>query len=430
MKTLKRIVCIIIALYLGIYAPLKILNYILINDSRSYTRVMFHELYSQDENIDALFLGSSHCYRSLNPDIIDNIWMQNTFNGGTSSQNLDGSYIILKEAVKRNDIKEVYLEMFYTTMGSVYNARTEMTSTYIISDYLKPSFDKLYYMVTSIPKEHYLDAMIKARRNWKKAFEKDYINNLIRMKESKEYRNFQYVDNGNESYQGKGYVGNYTSIENDTFYQQEHFTPIRENRLSEDDIKYLRKIKNLCDKRDIKLTLFSSPMSNFRLCDVGNYDSYIDQVGSIANELEVEYYDFNLCKGKYLSLTSKDYYDDQHLNYAGAEKFSKCFAEFFRSDSKDRYFYSSYEEKMKNSLPELLGIITSKKDSLLTIEAIANKEVNVLYRIDVLKNKELFTYTGEDLIVSIPLEGDETVEIEFIDQDNKKELHATYLYNQ
>lgn len=85
---------------------------------------------------------------------------------------------------------------------------------------------------------------------------------------------------------------------------------------------------------------------------------------------------------------------------------------------------------MKNSLPELLGIITSKKDSLLTIEAIANKEVNVLYRIDVLKNKELFTYTGEDLIVSIPLEGDETVEIEFIDQDNKKELHATYLYNQ
>lgn len=48
----------------------KFLRYMLTDDTASYTRLTFHEMYEQD-NIDVLFIGSSHCYRSFVPDILD-----------------------------------------------------------------------------------------------------------------------------------------------------------------------------------------------------------------------------------------------------------------------------------------------------------------------------------------------------------------------
>ena len=47
------------------------LSYILIDDSSSYTRLTFHEFYTQQENIDTLYVGSSHCFRAINPQIMD-----------------------------------------------------------------------------------------------------------------------------------------------------------------------------------------------------------------------------------------------------------------------------------------------------------------------------------------------------------------------
>ncbi len=114
---IKRIFKVAVILIFGFCIPLKVLNFALVDDVRSYTRVMLHEMYTQEENIDVLFIGSSHCYRTLNPGLIDNIWSKNTFNGGTSSQSLDGSYAILNEVAKNNDLETVYLEMFYVQMG-------------------------------------------------------------------------------------------------------------------------------------------------------------------------------------------------------------------------------------------------------------------------------------------------------------------------
>ena len=64
-------------------------RYLLTDDSGSYTRMTFHEMYEQD-NIDILFVGSSHCYRSFVPEILDKKLNRSTFNIGTSSQKMDG----------------------------------------------------------------------------------------------------------------------------------------------------------------------------------------------------------------------------------------------------------------------------------------------------------------------------------------------------
>ena len=47
------------------------LNFLLVDDVHSYSRVMLGELYEQSGEIDTLFLGASNCYRSFDPAIVD-----------------------------------------------------------------------------------------------------------------------------------------------------------------------------------------------------------------------------------------------------------------------------------------------------------------------------------------------------------------------
>jgi len=100
MKYFKRF-CKIIFFFIAMFVLNEIFHYLLINDRASYTRIMLHELYQQEENIDVLFLGSSHCFHSLNPEISDNIFQSNTFNAGTSLQPLDVSYALLRKRLKQ-----------------------------------------------------------------------------------------------------------------------------------------------------------------------------------------------------------------------------------------------------------------------------------------------------------------------------------------
>ena len=46
-------------------------DFLLVDNVHSYSRVMLQELYRDAGNIDTLFLGSSHCYRSVDPAAVD-----------------------------------------------------------------------------------------------------------------------------------------------------------------------------------------------------------------------------------------------------------------------------------------------------------------------------------------------------------------------
>lgn len=424
---IKRIFKVAVILIFGFCIPLKVLNFALVDDVRSYTRVMLHEMYTQEENIDVLFIGSSHCYRTLNPGLIDNIWSKNTFNGGTSSQSLDGSYAILNEVAKNNDLETVYLEMFYVQMGGGYSNRTQLTSTYIIYDYLKPSINKYSYLLNAAPKENYIESFILARRNWKRIFEKGYINNLIEKKLSEEYKSYQYIDNGIEEYLGKGYVANYDSIEGG-YISDGDFSPTR--ALSEDDIKYIKKIKALCDKKGIRLVLFSAPMPDFRVCATGNYDSYVNELNQLASDLDFEYFDFNLCKSEFLSLAETDFYDDQHLNHLGADKFSRSFAKFFLENNYSACMYESYAEKLNYMEDIPLGVIVSKEEADLKFETVIPREMTLYYEAQVEAENDVRLYKGNGGSFSLPIDLDKNnkINISLYYGENDQSLCTKYAY--
>lgn len=83
-------------------------------------------------------MGSSHSYRSFDPDTIDPILGSHSFNLGTSQQQPDGSYWLIREAAANSPLKTVYLETFYTGYNQQKSSNVPL-ACYLITDYMRAS---------------------------------------------------------------------------------------------------------------------------------------------------------------------------------------------------------------------------------------------------------------------------------------------------
>lgn len=397
-----------------------VLEYAAVNDVERYTRLMMHELYHQEKNIDVLFLGSSRCYRSLNPSITDEIFDENTFNAGSSAQCWDGSYALLVEAGKQYDLKRVYVEIGHNRVGSVYETRKEMTSTYIISDYMRPSLNKVCYLLNASGEEYWMSSFFPLRRNWKNLFNIPEVLDTLGQKRSETYRDFQYwgnIETDTEYYAGKGHVANIRVVKCEG-YSAKGTLAKTERPFSNDDIESLEKIIRYCKKNNIELVFFSSPVADFLLAGAGDYDRYIQQASDFAKAYGIKYYDFNICKEEYFSYVSEYYCDAYHLNKYGAEAFSEIFSKFFAGEiSEEELFYPSYSAKIQSAEETLYGVTYRFKETdtakIYTFSPVQNRPFP--YKASVLKKVQ-----GADACIEIQAMGElESIQLPI---DEKGEL--------
>lgn len=390
-KIIKRIITVIcvVTLFIGCGEGFK---YILVDDTASYTRLSLHQLYNSEKNIDVLFVGSSHVYRSLIPEITDDIFGAYTFNAGTSSQAMDGSLAMIKEAVTYNNVSQIYLELYYGVAGGgAYKDRVHMTATYIISDYMKPSLRKLQYLMEASSKEHYINSFILARRNWEKIFDSEYVKNLVQRKQMDSYKNYEWVryENQIEYYVERGFVANDGVVAEDTYWNSmaydEIVVPTTVTQESDWSIS-LQSIINYCSKNDIELTLFIAPEPEWTVIGKGNYQAYHDMISEIANENNLKFYDFNLCKPEFFQLNDRRLFkDEDHLNTNGAKVFSELFAKFFTGQIKEEnLFYDTYEEKLAAEPPIVYGVAGPKEneeEGVKYARIISNRTEGIEYQI-------------------------------------------------
>ena len=141
------------------------LNFLLVDDIHSYTRVMLGELYTQSGQINTLFLGSSHCYRSFDPQIVDERLGTRSFNAGSSQQLPDGSFYLLRQALARNDLDTVYLETFFTGYNQEKSSNVPL-ACYLLTDYMDPlSIDRYAYLWEMGGAAAFLDLIFPARHS-------------------------------------------------------------------------------------------------------------------------------------------------------------------------------------------------------------------------------------------------------------------------
>ena len=338
----------------------KMLSFLLLDDTESYTRVMMHQLHHPEQNIDILFFGSSHVYRSLIPEITDESFGAYTFNAGTSSQKLDGSYELIREAAADNDLQHVYLELYYGVANETdTESRTEMRSTYIISDYMKPTVRKLQYLIEASPKEYLINSFIPPRRNWTGLFDPAAMYSLAVKKCSAEYRNYEWIapENTDEFYIDRGFVGNEGSANPEDLWNSMAYDPVTvRDSIGRGDLWYgsLERIVRFCRNSGIALTFFIAPEQETTIVGRGNYQEYHDLIEGIASEYQVSFYDFNLCRPEFFDANDKSLFkDEDHLNTRGAEIFSRLSGDFFSGKiQEDVLFYDSYTDKINaNSIP-------------------------------------------------------------------------------
>ncbi len=314
---------------------------------RAHSRIMIHELYNGKDNIDVLFLGSSHTYHSINPVVVDESTNYNSFNAGSSSQTMDTSLVLLKETIKNNDITDVYLEMYFGVIDVVsYDKRTKMVKHYIVADYMPMSKNKVEYLLSASNSEQWINSFSPAKREINFLWDAEYIISLLKEKLTDEYLNYRYDIEAKGGYAGKGFWRGDGSVEPGIL---QNIELIKFREPSQDYKDSLLGIVTLCKEKEIQLTLFVTPMPTQLLeqCE-GGYDLYVDMLDEWSEEYGIEYYDFNLCKEEVLDLRMDEFRDTNHLNGMGADKFTEvlCKLMYHSSDIEvEDAFYKSYEEK-------------------------------------------------------------------------------------
>lgn len=327
-------------------------NYYLYNDN-TYTRVMLYEMYNA-EQIDVAFIGSSNVYRHFDTEIWDKDLGMCTFNLGTSSQTPDDAYYVMKEVFKNQSPKYciyginsiLFLDM------DIYN---DPIKSFIIFDYLKPSFNKGIYGYIAFEDKSLLNAWIPATRNANTNL-LETAKNIVRIKETVNYQKYGYAVYGvsEEEYRGKGFVYSYRQKTKGEVEKLDSYL-FDEYEMSNKYISYMKKLKKLCDQNSCELIFIVPPLPYASMAMQKNYQEIVDFYDEIARDLGVTMFSFDLARSEYLFMEDSDFYDDAHMSGKGAQNFSRAASKLVKKYldgeeiDRNKYFYSSYEELLDNS---------------------------------------------------------------------------------
>lgn len=357
-RRLLRAAVFVFILFAGEFAA----RYAMSNDSMAISRFMMHDMYSAEENIDVLFLGASHVQLAFDTALCDELLGANSFNAGSSMQTLGTSLALLREIGARNTLREVYVDL---DCSMLLRDDVSLESIYAISDYMKPSWRRLAYLLEVTPEGNYMNTLMpfgKGRGYYRRPA--DILRNL-RRKLSREYLCYEKPDS---SYGGKGYIAGATKLYGSCFCSGRRVDALP-SEIPEKNRQYLREIIEYCGAHGIRLHFIAVPVSDYQLVAAGNYDVCVQAAEQFLAQYGLPFYDFNLAKPAFLDLSSIEYYtDSEHLNRDGAAVFDRAFAKLVTGGAApEELFYASYADKLAAREPAFYGFVVQPEAEGLAV---------------------------------------------------------------
>lgn len=341
-------------LILSLWGIYRILDFVVTDDTYSMTRITFHEFYKM-EKIDSIYVGASHTFKGINAKQLSENLNQEVFTLSTSSQNVSGSYYILKEATEQYDLENIYLEISPAVMK---NERKEGTTrVYIISDYLENPWIKIQYLINVLEEDQLPNAFLTVKRNLNiMNFDSSVWN--IPLKKDENYRTYQWIGDGYQ-YLGRGSWTDDQKLSENllTAWDDAGFDNVGVSEIGQEQIDYLQKIIALCKEKDIRLTLYVMPYSEVWLYHNKNYMEFTKFFEDLAMENNLGWFDLNCVKSEYLLLTNDDFMDYDHLNFNGNKKTTEFLSEYYSNLDQD-YFWDSLEQKKaeEQTVPHIIAL--------------------------------------------------------------------------
>ena len=300
-KTVKHIIYILCTLIVAGMIFSVVNRILLVKREDGITETI--QFYAQDRNtIDLLVVGSSHA--GMNMDV-GSFWNERGISAFVlwgSIQPFWNSYYMLKEALKTQQPKVVMLEVFAASFMYEYSDEERKI---VNTAGMKPSLNKVQAVMATTNKSQWLNLFFA------------YPSYHDRYKELDE-RDVSYFPWSEGLKNQKG-----TAVRVEAGYpMMEDCSDITwSEELYPKEEEYLRKIIEYCDKQDIELVLFATPLANRR-----DMQPYFNRVQEIADEYGLRFYNMNLMDEQTGYDNSCMWNDGQHLNMKGARLISSWLA--------------------------------------------------------------------------------------------------------
>lgn len=296
--------------------------------------------FEQSEDLDTIYIGTSIAASSFNPNLIDDELGTRSANMASPLQKLDETYLGIQSAYERFGIKRVVMTLDFTTLQ--LNETPNLGSAYLtqrgrvvgLSQYLSSaawliaergaasapgSINMLFPWVSNHPS--WKDGIAGIKRNIETKLDGSSVASAVEVMEP------------GWIYFGKGYGNKYAQLDYDSkdvalFGELEKIETLS---FDEAALEGVREICEYCAQHNIELIVVNVPIPIFNIHGYGQL--YVDSQEAVAELLAnmgVEYYDFAYAKPELLQIAPEDFYDNQHLNAVGADKFSTAFVTFMR----------------------------------------------------------------------------------------------------
>lgn len=324
-KTKKRIILKLIIFFTCFFIIQSIFGYLLnpgTYKSDFHPRIRWEDFYKLSKNIDLVFLGSSHAYRSFNPKIFEGKLGVTSFNMGDSSQNPVDSYYVLKETLKRNKPKLVVYEQYF---GVCEGPDTDFNSAIYTYDYLKPSINKFECLINEFNIKEFPRALflsVRYKDNWSKSEVikqnvSRFFNSIgLAAPAEKKIQQSKTSITG-EVYEGLGYVRSDGVVSKKDLTTNNKFNNYKGPIWNKKRLLYDEKAIQLCIANNVKILLVTAPLPPTTLKLIKNYSSIHDKFNAIAKRNGVQYIDYNYINNKSNLFTDKNFKDSDHLNSSG-----------------------------------------------------------------------------------------------------------------
>lgn len=317
MKKFLRILKSIVFLGILIFACLQ-LNNLFIRKSLAKPWDMGNKIggfFNETEDYNAMFFGTSHSYCSFEPLYIYENTGIKSYVLSSQKQPLKITATYVKEAFKRKNPQVVFVDI----NAGLFKITEDLGVVNSYADYLPMSVNKLKMIGTKVPRDLKAPALfplVAYHSRWDELREEDY-------------------DFDKESYDDylKGYVllkGQSQDFKNDVIADEEEFLESIKNFDNDtylnENLKAIDEIIDICQKNGAQVYFVKTP--------VYAYFYYADNIrvfNKYLEDREAKFIDFNDFSNE-MGLTKEDFYDPQHLNVRGADKFNKFFIDYMKSE--------------------------------------------------------------------------------------------------
>lgn len=335
MRPWRRFVCRLLIVLTAVIATDVALCYVLEPYAGS-TELMWSE-YRKADTIDTVFVGSSATGYGIAPDVFDAALGTHSFNMGTPGQTIHDSVTSLKQAKRDHDISravicvgyETILEYPYINSSVIYTQAkcVDEPVPQVFSDVVDLVgypyyFSKIYSLSCAFPWAYnHVDLTPDAiSANIDRRLNQDTLQAAAAYAEASNDEGWDYW--------GQGYDG-YTTLMGTSFAHGFRFSshpadsPLIQETLTDFDA-----LCAYCQEAGIKLYVVGAAYVPSALIEYGqSYQQGMAQVQKIAEDHGATFFDLNMLHRELFEQDRSLYFNQVHLNRAGAERASATIAE-------------------------------------------------------------------------------------------------------